>query len=39
VFGYGVLKKEFVNEALRNELKSLKENFDPNGIMNKGKVI
>lgn len=39
IFGYGVLKKDFVSEVLRNEFRSLKEEFDPNGIMNKGKVI
>ncbi len=39
VFGYGLLKKEFVPESLKNEIIRLKEEFDPLGIMNKGKVI
>ena len=39
VFGYGLLKKEFFEEERRNELRKLKEKFDPYEIMNRGKVI
>ena len=37
--GYGILKKDFVSDLFRMEIKNLKEIHDPNGIMNKGKVI
>lgn len=39
VFGYGLLKKDFVKLGVKQDLKALKEEFDPLGILNKGKVI
>ncbi len=39
VFGYGILKKEFVEEERKKELMELKAKFDPYEIMNRGKVI
>ncbi|MEK6952934.1 MAG: FAD-binding oxidoreductase [Nanoarchaeota archaeon] len=37
--GIGLLKKNYLNEVIKEELRNLKEQLDPNHIMNKGKVI
>ncbi len=37
--GIGLLKKNYLNEVTKDELKSLKEQMDPLYIMNRGKVI
>ena len=37
--GVGILRKNFVNETLKEEVKRLKEKLDPNYIMNPGLVI
>ncbi len=39
LFGYGILKKDFLDKNQRERLIKLKEEFDPNQIMNKNKVI
>ena len=37
--GIGLLKKNYLNEVMKDELRNLKEQLDPGHIMNKGKVI
>jgi len=37
--GIGLLKKNYLNEVMKEELRNLKEQMDPMHIMNKGKVI
>ena len=37
--GIGLLNKEFVKEDFKSEFLKLKEKYDPEGILNKGKVV
>ena len=37
--GYGIVKREFVDEGIRDKIKELKKKYDPTNILNKGKVI
>ena len=37
--GIGLLNKEFLKEDFKTEFGKLKEKYDPEGILNKGKVI
>ncbi|MEK6934848.1 MAG: FAD-binding oxidoreductase [Nanoarchaeota archaeon] len=37
--GIGILKKQYLNEVRKEEIKELKEKLDPGHIMNRGKVI
>lgn len=37
--GIGLLKKNYLNEVMKDEIRNLKEQMDPMHIMNKGKVI
>ncbi len=39
VFGYGILKKEFVPDELKEKLTLMKREHDPHEILNMGKVI
>jgi FAD/FMN-containing dehydrogenase len=37
--GYGITKREFLDDARKSELKALKKKYDPQSIINRGKVI
>ena len=37
--GYGLTKKKFVPESVKEEFIKLKKKYDPNNILNKGKVV
>ena len=39
VFGYDLLKKEFVPDEMRDKIKAMKAELDPHEILNMGKVI
>jgi glycolate oxidase len=37
--GIGIAKKEYVEKEFADEIKALKKEFDPDNVLNKGKII
>lgn len=37
--GVGIMKREYVDEKLRDKILMLKQRYDPKGILNRGKII